>query len=77
MNNKNVKVYEFEYHGLTLWYEMNILNGTIWSYGAYTENSVGKFEHWNEFKTTVQEELYELIKNHALNTFKRERGMIW
>jgi hypothetical protein len=76
MNNKDVKIYEFEYHGLMLWYELNVLNGTIWSYGVYTEDSLGKFEHWDEFKMTVREELFTIIKNHALCTYKKERGMV-
>jgi hypothetical protein len=68
------KIFEFDYFGLTLWYDMGLYDGTIWSCGAQTANDDGKLDLWDHFTTAFQDKLYKVIKANAEDTFYDLRG---
>jgi len=73
MEKVESKIYEFNYHGLVLWYDMDLYDGTIWDYGAGAEDYMGRFELWHEFNSKFQSQLYRVIKHHAEKTYNEEK----
>jgi hypothetical protein len=63
------KIFEFDYFGLTLWYDMGLYDGTIWACGAHTANDDGKLDLWDCFTKAFQDKLYKVIKAHAEDKF--------
>jgi hypothetical protein len=74
MEKVESKIYEFDYHGLVLWYNMDLYDGTIQNCGAGAEDYTGRFELWHEFNSKFQSQLYSVIKYHAERTYNEERA---
>ena len=66
-------IFEFDYFGLTLWYDMDLYDGTIWTCGAETADEDGKLDLWDAFTSAFQEKLYKVIQDHADTTFRSLR----
>jgi alpha-tubulin suppressor-like RCC1 family protein len=74
MTQETSELIAFDYFGLTLWYDLELYDGTIWSCGAQTANDDGKLDLWDHFTTAFQDKLYKVIKAHAEATFWELRG---
>lgn len=63
------EIFEFDYFGMRLWYDMDLYDGTIWTCGAETADKNGTLDLWDAFTSDFQEKLYKVIQDHAEDTF--------
>jgi len=69
-NMKNCEIFELEYYGLRLWYEMEMESGQVCACGCEAADKDGVLELWDNFTKEFQDELYALIEEDAERTME-------